>query len=64
MKKIPIVFKVPPDSKLKVTFYGPCNEVITNVSLINQLLTTTCQTVSQYPDFKKYITEVRSLSNC
>ncbi|SCA99311.1 Uncharacterized protein BWINRA5_02717 [Bacillus mycoides] len=64
MKKIPIVFKVPPNSKLKVTFYGPCNEVITNVSLINQLLTTTCQTVSQYPAFKKYITEVRSLSNC
>jgi len=64
MKKIPIVFKVPPNSKLKVTFYGPCNEVITNVSLINQLLTPTCQTVSQYPHFKKYITEVRSLSNC
>ncbi|MBE7122596.1 hypothetical protein [Bacillus cereus] len=64
MKKIPIVFKVPPNSKLKVTFYGPCSEVITNVSLINQLLTLTCQTVSQYPDFKKYITEVQSLSNC
>ncbi|SCM94572.1 Uncharacterized protein BWINRASL_02212 [Bacillus mycoides] len=64
MKKNPIVFKVPPNSKLKVTFYGPCNEVITNVSLINQLLTPNCQTVSQYPDFKKYITEVRSLSNC
>ncbi|MBE7148750.1 hypothetical protein FUT12_14365 [Bacillus mycoides] len=64
MKKIPIVFKVPPNSKLKVTFYGPCNKVITNVSLINQLLTPTCQTVSQYPDFKKYLTEVRSLSNC
>ncbi|MDM5193595.1 hypothetical protein QUF93_13670 [Bacillus hominis] len=64
MKKIPIVFKVPPNSKLKVTFYGPCNEVITNVSLINQLLTPNCQPISQYPDFKKYITEVRSLSNC
>ncbi|MGH0598327.1 hypothetical protein [Bacillus mycoides] len=64
MKKIPIVFKVPPNSKLKVTFYGPCNEVITNVSLINQLLIPTCRTVSRYPDFKKYITEVRSLSNC
>ncbi len=64
MRKIPIVFKVPPNSKLKVTFYGPCNEVITIVSLINQLPTPTCQTVSQYPNFKKYITEVRSLSNC
>ncbi|WP_439876017.1 hypothetical protein ACSLGG_11545 [Bacillus mycoides] len=64
MKKTPIVFKVPPNSKLKVTFFGPCEEVITNVSLINQLFTTSCQTVSQYPDFKKYITEVRSLSNC
>ena len=34
-----IVFKIPPNSKLKVTFFGPCNEVITNVSIINQLCT-------------------------
>ncbi|MGM2835295.1 hypothetical protein ACS2TZ_42155, partial [Bacillus cereus group sp. Bce025] len=26
MEKKPIVFKVPPNSKLKVTFFGPCNE--------------------------------------
>ncbi|WP_429683854.1 hypothetical protein [Bacillus mycoides] len=38
-----------------INSYSICN---------NQLLTPTCQTVSQYPDFKKYITEVRSLSNC
>ncbi|EJR61844.1 MULTISPECIES: hypothetical protein [Bacillus] len=64
MKKKPIVFKVPPNSKLKVTFFGPCNEVITNVSIINQLLTPKCQTITQYPNFKKYVTEVRSLSHC
>lgn len=39
MEKKPIVFKIPPNSKLKVTFFGPCNEVITNVSIINQLCT-------------------------
>ncbi|PDY95160.1 hypothetical protein [Bacillus toyonensis] len=64
MKKEPIVFKVPPNSKLKVTFFGPCNEVITNVSIINQLLTPKCQTITQYPNFKKCVTEVRSLSHC
>lgn len=31
MEKKPIAFKVPPNSKLKVTFFGPYNEVITNV---------------------------------
>ncbi|MCH4566351.1 hypothetical protein [Bacillus sp. ES1-5] len=64
MEKKPIVFKVPPNSKLKVTFFGPCNEVITNVSIINQLSTPKCQAITQYPNYKKYETEVRSLSNC
>ncbi|ASI72697.1 hypothetical protein [Bacillus cereus] len=64
MEKKPIVFKIPPNSKLKITFFGPCNEVITNVSIINQLSTPKCQTITQYPDFKKYVTEVRSLSRC
>ncbi len=59
MEKKPIVFKIPPNSKLKITFFGPCNEVITNVSIINQLCTPKCQTITQYPDFKKYVTEVR-----
>ena len=64
MEKKPIVFKVPPNSKLKVTFFGPCNEVITNVSIINQLRIPKCQTITQYPDYKKYETEVQSLSRC
>ena len=58
----PIVFKIT-KFKAKITFFGPCNEVITNVSIINQLCTK-CQTITQYPDFKKYVTEVQSLSRC
>ena len=61
MEKKPIVFKIPPNSKLKVTFFGPCNEVITNVSIINQLCAPKCQTITQYQTLK-YVTEVRSLS--
>ncbi|PEW00291.1 hypothetical protein CN425_17585 [Bacillus cereus] len=64
MKKRPLMFKVPPNSKLKITFFGPCNEVITNVSIINQLLTSKCQTITQYPAYTKYETEVRLLSHC
>ncbi|PEX82290.1 hypothetical protein [Bacillus cereus] len=64
MKKRPLMFKVPPNSKLKITFFGPCNEVITNVSIINQLLTSKCQTITQYPTYTKYETEVRLLSHC
>ncbi|AJG62278.1 MULTISPECIES: hypothetical protein [Bacillus cereus group] len=58
MEKKPIVFKVPPNSKLKVTFFGPCNEVITNVSIINQLSTPKCQTITRYPNYTKY--EIRN----
>ena len=64
MKKRPIEFKVPPNSKLKVSFFGPCNEVITNISIINQLLIPKYQTITQYPDYKKYEIEAQSLSRC
>ena len=52
----------PTKFKAKNYIFGPCNEVITNVSIINQLCTPKCQTITQYPDFKKYVTEVQSLS--
>ena len=54
----------PTKFKAKSYIFHPCNEVITNVSIINQLCTPKCQTITQYPDFKKYVTEVRSLSRC
>ena len=48
--------------KTKSYIFGPCNEVITNVSIINQLLIPKCQSITQYPDYKKYETIVQSLS--
>ena len=59
-----LLFSKSTNSKLKVTFSVLVTEVITNVSIINQLSTPKCQTITQYPNYTKYETEVRSLSSC
>ncbi|KEK24029.1 hypothetical protein [Bacillus gaemokensis] len=64
MTKVPIVFTVPPNSKVTVTFFSRCNEEITRVSLINQMLKPQRQALTEYPDYRRYETEVQSLSNC
>ncbi|KFM99037.1 hypothetical protein D0U04_06240 [Bacillus clarus] len=64
MKKVPIVVKVPPDSKVKVSFFSRYNKEIKNVSLINQTLKPQCQSIVAYPNYKRYTTQVQPLSNC
>ncbi|MBC6971183.1 hypothetical protein H9I32_01735 [Bacillus sp. Xin] len=64
MPKRPLVFTVPPNSKVKVSFFSRYNKEIKNISFINQLLKPERRTLTEYPDYKRYSTEVQSLSDC
>ncbi|PFK43287.1 hypothetical protein COI93_10785 [Bacillus cereus] len=64
MPKRPLTFIIPPHSKVKVSFFSQYDKEIKNISFINQLRKPHRQTLTAYPHYKRYTTEVQSLSNC